>query len=142
MLRVLRATSILLVVFFVTVPSATLAWRAFNYLRVNPENQDTFEVIQSGGVSAGDVWCAAGDYALSQLGVPGNQKVYLIEGKHIARTEERRRFGYSFSLTPPPEAQNFTQSPLLLSLRNVGDSLSAIVAKQYCYDRLGKKRWP
>ena len=134
----------MLVVATLAAPTSAFAWRAFNSLRVNPETQSTFEVIQSGGVSAADVWCAAGDYALRRLGVAGNQKIYLTEGKHIARTEERRRFGYSFSLAPPPEAQNFSRSPLLLSLRNVGDSLSAINAQQYCYDRLGNgdRRWP
>ena len=142
MRHLLKAASIITLVVTMTVPSAALAWRAFNNLRVNPETPDTFEVIQSGGVSAGDVWCAAADFALSRLSVPSNQRIYLIEGKHIARTEERRRFGYSFSLTPPPEAQNFTHSPWLLSLRNVGDSLSAIAAKQYCYDRLERRRWP
>lgn len=137
MFRFLKSVSILALIFTVTAPSASYAWRAFNSLRVNPEGQDTFEVIQSGGISAADAWCAAGDFAIRRLGANSNQRIYLIEGKHIARTEERRRFGYSFSLTPPPEAQNFTRSPLTLSLRNVGDSLTAINARQYCYDRLG-----
>lgn len=126
------------------LPNAAAAFRAQNTLKVNPEGQGQFEVIQSGGVTAGDVWCAAGDYAMRVLGVAGTQRVYLVEGKHTARTEERRRFGYSFSLTPPPEAQNFPTSPLLLSLKNVGDSLSATSAQQYCYDNAGSRSiwWP
>ncbi len=142
MFRFLRAATTLAVIFTVTAPSASYAWRATNSLRVNPEGQATFEVIQSGGISAADAWCAAGDYAIRRLGANSNQRIYLIEGKHIARTEERRRFGYSFSLTPPTEAQNFSRNPLTLSLRNVGDSLTAINARQYCYDRLGNGgRW-
>ncbi len=137
MFRLLKTASILIVISTMIAPSASYAWRAFNNLRVNPEGQVTFEVIQSGGISAADAWCAAGDFAIRRLGANSNQRIYLVEGKHIARTEERRRFGYTFSLKPPPEAQNFSSNPLTLSLRNVGDSLTAINARQYCYDRLG-----
>ena len=125
----------------IVAPGAAFAFRAPNYLRVNPEGPATFEVIQRGGISAGDAWCAAADYAIKILGAAANQPVYLVEGKHIARTEERRRYGYTFSLTAPPEAANFAQKPLTLSLRNVGDSLRASVAQQYCYDRLGNEEW-
>lgn len=125
----------------IVAPSSVFAFRASNYLRVNPEGPATFEVIQRGGISAGDAWCAAGEYAIRMLRVAGNQRIYLIEGKHIARTEERRRFGYSFSLTPPPGADPNARSPLTLSLNNIGDNLSAVSARQYCYDRLGDEKW-
>lgn len=123
------------------LPSAAQAFRAFNNLNVNPEGPQSFEVIQRGGIDAADAWCAAGDYARRVLRVPANQRVYLVEGKHIARTETRRRFGYSFSLTAPPEAANITQQPLTLSLRRIGDSLTASFAQQYCYNRLGVDKW-
>lgn len=120
----------------VAAPTSALAFRAMNNLKVNPEGQFSFEVIQSGGISAADVWCAAGDYAQRVLKVAQTQQVYLIEGKHMARTETRERFGYSFSLTPPKEAANFTSKPLTLSLKNIGDSLSVSFARQYCYNGL------
>ncbi|WP_050930254.1 hypothetical protein [Aestuariivita boseongensis] len=144
MTRFMKNAALCAVIAGILLPTSALAFRAQNTLKVNPEGQGQFEVIQRGGVSPGDIWCAAGDYAMRVLGVQGTQRVYLVEGKHIARTEERRRFGYSFSLTPPPEAQNFTSSPLTLSLRAIGDSLSAVTAQQYCYDRLGepKRLWP
>lgn len=118
------------------LPSTASAFRALNSLDVNSEGPVTFEVIQSGGIGPGDAWCAAGDYALRALGAASNQRVYLIEGKHIARTEQRRRYGYSFSLSAPPEAETIGQR-LTLSLRAIGDSLSVANARQYCYDRLG-----
>lgn len=136
MSRFLKSSTVLALIVMLAAPTAAMAFRAQNTLKVNPEGNGQFEVIQRGGMSgAADIWCAAGDYALRRLGAAANQRVYLVEGKHIARTEERRRFGYSFSLTPP--AQALQQTPLTLSLNAVGDNLRAISAQQYCYDRLG-----
>jgi len=123
------------------LPNGAFAFRAQNNLGVNPAGPATFEVIQRGGIDAADAWCAAGDYAIRVLRASGNQRVYLVEGRHIARTEDRRRYGYTFSLNRPPEAEALSGQPLTLSLRRVGDSLAASFAQQYCYNRLGVDEW-
>ena len=142
MKSVLRLTAVAALAVAITAPSVAFAFRASNYLRVNPEGPGTFEVIQSGGISAADAWCAAGEFAIRRLGVAGNQPIYLVEGRHFARTEQRRRYAYSFSVTPPPEAANFTRGIIrALSLRNVGDSMRAASARQFCDNRLGNDEW-
>ena len=137
-MRLFQKTSIALS-FFLTLalPTEGLAFKAKNFLKVYPEGNGQFEVISRAGVSPGDLWCAAGDYALRELRAAGNQRVYLVEGRHKARTVTVNRFGYSFSLTPPPEAEAFRNRPLLLNMRNIGDSLSVSFAREYCNDDRG-----
>ena len=142
MLRFVKTVTLTAAILGWASPSSAFGWRALNGQLVNPEGPNSLEVVQrGGGISAADIWCAAGDFALRQMGVPGTQRVYLTEGKHIARTFEQRRFGYSFSIIPPPEAENFTTPPLTLDIRNIGDSLTAIQAQQYCYNRLGENEY-
>ena len=132
-------TAPILLAAMLAVPSQAFAFKALNRLTVNPAGGNQFEVIQRAGSSAADNWCAAADYALRVLGASSSQKVYLVAGRQAARTEGNR-FGVTFSLSAPPEAQNFTSQPLTLSLRNIGDSLGVGFARQYCYDRLEEER--
>ena len=143
-MRLKKKAIIALVALSTAIPTSAFAFQAWNGLRVNPEGPAAFEVVQRyGRIGATDIWCAAGDYALRALGMPGSQRVYLTEGKHFARTETRERYAYSFSLTPPPEAEQLAgQLALTLNLKRIGDSLSVTSARQYCDTRLGERWYP
>lgn len=118
-------------------PAQAEAWRAWNFLRVNPETQAEFEVIRRGGAGAADLWCAAGDYAMRVLRVPATTRIYLVEGPHTARTE-RNRIAVSFSLVAPDGTD--TSRRFVLRSDAIGDNLSATFAQQYCYNGLGDER--
>lgn len=143
-MRFKKNAIIALVALSTALPTTASAFQARNGLLVNPEGPAAFEVVQRRGrIGASDIWCAAGDYALRALGMPGSQRVYMTESKHFARTETRERYAYSFSLTPPPEAEQLSgQLSITLSLKRIGDSLSVISARQYCDTRLGERRYP
>jgi len=123
------------------LPGAAQAFRADNFLEVNPIPGGDFEVVSRPGSGAQDFWCAAGDYARSQLGVAANRRIYIAEGRSPSLT----RPGYTavqFTLTPPEEALDRTSRPITLDIEDVGDSLRAASASQYCYDRFEERLFP
>ena len=135
----MRYVLTLLTALALAAPGAAQAFRAQNYMEVNPVTDVRFETIQRAGSGAADHWCAAGDYARRVLGVPANQPIYLVQGRAASVTHPGR-IAVTFSLQAPPEAQNFASKPLTLNLDAIGDNLRAAFASQYCYNRLGE-RW-
>jgi hypothetical protein len=124
-----------------SLPSAAHAFRADNYHEVNPLTDGAFEVISRPGSGAQDFWCAAGDFARSQMGVAANRRIYIAQGRAPAVTKPGYT-GVQFTLTPPEAALDRNSRPITLDIDNVGDSLRAAFASQYCYDRFEKRIFP
>lgn len=116
-----------------TAPGLALAWRAVNQSEVIPVAGDRFEVINRASSRAQDYWCAAGDYAIAQLRKPAGQRIYIWAGVGPSQTTKGRK-AVQFSLSVPPSGP--APQSLSLSVKAVGDSLTAAAAQQYCYDRL------
>ncbi len=68
LLAALTATSL--------VPSASFAWNASNGLVVNATGSGTFTVPYRGASGPRAFWCAAGDYVVRELNLPGRTKVF------------------------------------------------------------------
>ncbi|MEX0338098.1 MAG: hypothetical protein AB3N11_03565 [Arenibacterium sp.] len=114
------------------MPATAFAWKAENRLDVNPlPSGEAFEVIGRPGSAGSEFWCAAGDYALRQLGAPGTARIYITRARGTPQTSNRLE-AVQFSLTPV--GAETTPTPPFLSLRRVGDNLSVTFARNYCAD--------
>lgn len=114
------------------MPTLAPAWQADNLHTVNPLPGGAFEVIGEPGSAGPDFWCAAGDYAIRVLGVESTQRIYIVRGRGAPETSDRKA-AVQFALSPangPDPRQR-----LFLSMRRVGDNLSAAFARNYCLDR-------
>lgn len=111
-------------------PGAASAWTAFNRHEVFPVADGVFEVIGEVGSGAADYWCAAGDYAYRGLRTRSGQRVYIWRGLGPSATRPGSK-AVQFALRPPPGAD--TEPSLTLSVHDVGDSLRAAAAQQYCF---------
>ena len=113
------------------VPEVALAWRAWNRHEVLPVADGVFEVVSRVGSGPRQFWCGAGDYVYRKMGAPGVQRIYIHEaiGESVNRPGKK---SVKFSLTPPLDVS--TSPGYSLSVKAVGDNLSAASAQQYCYD--------
>ena len=130
-----RISLIICVALLASVPDHAAAWRARNLHQVEPVasslSATVFEVIGRAGSGAADYWCGAGDYVRHRLGRAAVQRVYIWRaiGPSVARPGRR---AMQFSLTAP---DNPSPSPgYSLSMKAVGDNLTASFAFQYCFD--------
>ncbi|SDC61511.1 hypothetical protein [Ruegeria marina] len=76
-------------------------------------------------------WCGAGDHALTRLGKPGNQRLYVWKGPSpsLARPGEQ---AVTFGFTPPPQGA----APALTNdVGIIGNTLSVAQAKKTCDER-------
>ncbi|QBF31219.1 hypothetical protein [Thalassococcus sp. S3] len=116
------------------LPISASAFRADNYMRVNPVGPATFEVINRPGKGPSDFWCAAGDFVRGRLSVPSNQRVYIVRGRGPSQTEPGRS-AVIFSLQPPAGVDTVAAAQsITLSTDRIGDNLSVALAVQYCLD--------
>lgn len=76
-------------------------------------------------------WCGAGDHALTRMGKPGNQRLYVWQAPSPSRTQPGK-IAVTFGLTPPPQG---AAPALTTDVRIVGNSLSVSQAKQTCDER-------
>ena len=106
------------------------AFTADNWHEVNPVSQVSFEVIGEPGSGPTQYWCAAGDYALRALGVAGTQRVYISKPSGPSATRPGKT-AVTFSLNAPADGRD---TGISLSVKDVGDNLSAVFAAQYCND--------
>ena len=114
------------------LPTLAGAWQADNLHTVNPLPGGVFEVIGEPGSAGPDFWCAAGDYATRVLGVAGTRRIYIVRGRGAPQTSDRK-VGVQFALSPASGAD--PGQSVFLSMRRVGDNLSAVFARNYCLDR-------
>ena len=107
------------------------AWRARNLHQVNVVSPTVFEVVGRPGSGAADYWCGAGDYVRHLLRMPAVQRVYIWRAIGPSVGQSGRK-AVQFSLSPP-EAK-VAPPGYSLSVKAVGDSLTAASAFQYCLD--------
>lgn len=113
------------------LPEVALAWRAWNRHEVLPVSENTFEVVSRVGSGPREFWCGAGDFVYRRMGAPGVQRIYIV--KAIGESVNRPgRKAVQFSLIAPKGVS--TNPGYSLSVKAVGDNLSAASAQQYCYD--------
>jgi hypothetical protein len=99
------------------------AYLAQNSLRVQGDAA-AFEVQFSPGMGAANAWCAAGDYAIRYLNLPGSAKIWRMSEPPRGVGE-----GVSFATSPAGAA---TKSGLI-RLNEQDASLSAGAAQQLCW---------
>ncbi|MCF6232317.1 MAG: hypothetical protein L3J36_04350 [Rhodobacteraceae bacterium] len=110
------------------------AWRARNWHQVYPVSPTVFEVVGQAGSGAADYWCGAGDYVRHLLRMPAVQRVYIWRAIGPSVVQPGRK-AVQFSLGPPEDPENKVVAPgYSLSVKAVGDNLTAAAAFQYCLD--------
>ncbi|WP_380218764.1 hypothetical protein [Jhaorihella thermophila] len=112
---------------------ASAQWRAVNRSEVFPISKGVFEVVNRSSSRTQDYWCAAGDYAITQLRTAATQRIYVSVPIGASQFRSGKR-GVRFSLTPPPEGP--APDSYSLSVKKVGENLTAASARNYCYDDL------
>lgn len=115
------------------LPGLAVAWTAVNRSEVTALGGDRFEVVNRNSSRSQDYWCAAGDYAIAALHTPATQRVYIYAAVGPSQTAPGRK-GVTFSLSPPPGGP--APQTYSLSVKSVGDNLTAAAARQYCTDRM------
>lgn len=85
-----------------------------------------YEVKAIGSSAAVNYWCGIGDFAIRQLRVPNSQRIY------IWKAYEPGTRTVQFSLKPPPGAD--TNPGYSITVKRVGENMSASSAQNYCYD--------
>ncbi|WP_298935201.1 hypothetical protein [uncultured Ruegeria sp.] len=93
---------------------------------ITPLQNGIYEVKAKGSSAAVNYWCGIGDYAIRTLRVPNSQRIY------ISRAYEPGVRTVQFSLTPPEGAD--TNPGYSITVKRVGENMSAISAQNYCYD--------
>lgn len=114
---------LLVVACFLAGSSAANAYSSVNGFTVQPTSGGNFEVQSRGGLSAQNAWCAAGDFAISVLGVNPSTAIWRI-------SEPPRPRGASivFSLSPVGAAT----STGMATLGGGGAAMSAAAARNLC----------
>ncbi len=114
------------------LPSAALAFRAFNRMEVLPVSNGVYEVVSEVGAGPTNYWCGAGDYAQRVLGAGSTDRVYIWQGIGPSVNRPGKK-SVQFSLTPPPGAD--TSTGYSVNVDRPGDNMNVSMAQNYCYDR-------
>ncbi|KUJ73615.1 hypothetical protein AVO45_13505 [Ruegeria marisrubri] len=77
-------------------------------------------------------WCGAGDYALTRLKKPANQRLYVWKGPSASTAQPGER-AVTFGFERPPGAAEV--STLTNDVKLIGNSLSVAQAKKTCDER-------
>lgn len=120
------------------VPTVASAFWAWNRHEVQNVGNGVFEVVSRVGSAPTDFWCGAGDYAIRVLGAPVTSRIYLWQGIGPSTVRSGKK-GVQFSLNPPAGAD--TSPGLSVTVKRVGDNMSASMAQGYCYNRVSDELW-
>lgn len=131
-----RAVGGLTVVLFLAAVAlpASAAFRAINRLVVQPVTADTFEVLESRGAGAADIWCAASDYA-RRAGLDGPRKRMFIEVPRGPSKTVPNAIGVVFTVNPGDDIKN-TPSAYSVSVKRRGENLAISHAYDFCQDMM------
>lgn len=103
--------------------SAAQAYSARNGFTVQALPDGNFQVMNRGGLSAQNAWCAAGDYAMAVLGVNPSTPIW-----RISEPPRPRGANVVFSLSPVGAAT----STGMATLGGGGASIVAVSARNMC----------
>jgi hypothetical protein len=116
----------------IAAPAVAASFRAINLLYVRPIDAVTFEVLESRGAGAADIWCAAADYA-RRSGLDGVRKrMYVTEPRGPSRTTANA-IGVVFTTEPDEELRD-TPSSYSVSVKRRGENLGIGHAFDFCLD--------
>jgi hypothetical protein len=113
---------------------AAANFRAINWLVVVPITAETFEVLESRGAGAADIWCAAADYA-RRAGLDGPRKRMYIDVPRGPSQTTPNGIGVGFTLNPGPEIAD-TPASYSVSVKRRGENLAIGHAYDFCQDLL------
>ena len=99
-------------------------------LDVNPISATSFEVIEARGAGARDIWCAAAQYAVTDLGLDRG-RLWIEQPRGPARTAQGAK-GVTFTTQEMPA----TSTSYSVTVRTAGANLPVIHALQFCRDYL------
>ncbi|MBL3569236.1 hypothetical protein DSD19_19815 [Rhodovulum sp. BSW8] len=103
--------------------------------RVDPTGTPgEFEVLARPGDGGAQLWCAAGEFAQSQLRASPDRRIYLVTPRGPSATRPGRTSAV-FTVMPSPELQargDAMSSQMLLGVRKVGTNFSTIHADMVC----------
>ena len=108
----------------------TASFLAINRLNVVPISNTEFEVIESRGAGAADIWCAAADYA-QRAGLDAPRKRMYIESPRGASRTVANAKGVVFTTAPDEELRN-SPSSYSVSVKRRGENLAISHAHQFC----------
>lgn len=93
---------------------------------VTPMNNGVYEVAVSGSSAPVAYWCGIGDFAIRSLRTKATQRIYIV------RAYEKGVRTVQFSLTPPDGVD--TTPGYSITVKRVGENMSAGSAQGYCFD--------
>ena len=120
----MRLAVVLLLAVFAGSPAA--AFLAQNGLLVRADGPDEFNVPYRGLAGPTDFWCAAGDYARNELGLPTAQRIYRV-------SEPPRGSGEGVRFSVRPEASARSTGLAVLGAKAGG--LTVGMARSFCENR-------
>ncbi len=100
-------------------------------LEVNPLSNTTFEVIEKGGAGPREIWCAAADYAIRNLGKQRG-RIYVVTPRGPAQTRAGAK-GVAFSTLDPGIVARTGYS---VTTDIAGANLLVFHAEQFCSDHI------
>lgn len=109
------------------LPRTAAAFTAQNGMVVDPRPDGSFTVNWTGRSGAPNFWCAAGDYAMQVLSLPGNTRIYRYDPP-VRRAGQGITFGLDAGRAQPSG---------LLKLQG-GYGLAAAHARQFCFMGRGR----
>jgi hypothetical protein len=106
------------------VAGSAEAYSARNGFNVQSMSNGNFQVMNKGGLSDQNAWCAAGDFAMSVMGVPPGALIY-----RVSPPPRPRGANIEFSMS----AAGAASSTGLATLGGNGTgSMSAVAARNMC----------
>lgn len=111
-------------------PLSAQGFTAPNDLNVAALSGDRFEVIESSGIGATGLWCAAGAYAHSALQAPDNAQLYVVSARAESQAATGRK-AVTYALNPEDTAPR-PAVILLMSTYTPGSFLSVGHARTLC----------
>lgn len=130
----MRRSFILLTCLLLPLQAAAQAYRAENWLLVVPLNTHDFEVIEDRGEGARGIWCAAGEFAQTMLGLPRGERLYVKTPRGPSVSGVGRR-GVVFTTDPSRVKADLGKS-YSVTVTRAGENLPSHHARQFCRDRL------
>lgn len=102
-----------------------------NGMRIMADSSDParFDVLQRAGRGGPDYWCAAGQFVISGLNLPGGTRIFLVQALGRGRLD-RNSVGYS--VNPDISVSGSGTNRVTMSTRNVGQNWSAEHARTQC----------
>lgn len=119
------------------LPNSADAFSGKKNTRVNPVDDQVFEVIARTAGSATNYWCGAADYARRGLNAPWTATLYIARGRGPSVTTNRRT-AVHFTLDPSRAPQSAAGTIFQFGDLIEGDSLSVQRAHQYCVQPVPK----